>query len=69
MDHDAGQRLRHLYDFAGEELSVDAEEGMREWAQENARDRRPVHHYTLERFGFSVEALALDFARYRSRFL
>ena len=58
-----------IYDFAGEELDAEAEACMREWAEENVRDRRPVHHYTLERFGYTEAGLARDFARYRGRFL
>ena len=42
---------------------------MRRWARENARDRRPVHRYTLERFGFSEAGIRRDFARYRERFI
>jgi hypothetical protein len=42
---------------------------MRQWAVENAREKRPVHRYTLERFGFAAGQLERDFARYRERFL
>jgi hypothetical protein len=42
---------------------------MRRWAQENARDKRPVHRYTLERFGYTEAQLRRDFARYRARFI
>ena len=42
---------------------------MRRWAVENAREKRPVHRYTLERFGFDEPGLRRDFARYRERFL
>ena len=42
---------------------------MRQWAVENARDKRPVHRYTLEEFGFREEVLAERFTVYRERFL
>jgi hypothetical protein len=61
--------VRRIYLFAGMPLTPEALRSMREWAVENARDRRPVHRYTLAQFGMSEEALARDFAEYRERFL
>jgi hypothetical protein len=60
---------RRIYAFAGMPLSESAVAGMREWAVENARDRRPVHRYTLAEFGMTEEQLARDFAEYRKRHL
>jgi hypothetical protein len=42
---------------------------MRRWATENARETRPLHRYTFERFGIDEEELRRDFARYRERFI
>ncbi|MBW2232162.1 MAG: sulfotransferase [Deltaproteobacteria bacterium] len=61
-------QVRRIYDFIGMPLTAEAETCMREWAVENTRDRRPVHSYTLEQFGFTEEGLRSDFARYRKRF-
>jgi len=58
-----------IYAFAGLTLGSDVAERMRRWAVENAREKRPVHRYTLERFGFDEPGLRRDFARYRERFL
>jgi hypothetical protein len=58
-----------IYAFAAIELPNEALEGMRRWAVENAREKRPIHRYTLERFGFDEAGLRRDFARYRERFL
>jgi hypothetical protein len=58
-----------IYDFAGLSLGEDVVARMRQWASENAREKRPVHRYTLERFGFDEAGLRRDFARYRERFL
>jgi hypothetical protein len=58
-----------VYRFAGLPLSDAVRAGMRRWAVENARDKRPEHRYTLERFGFDADALAVQFARYRERFV
>ena len=59
-------QIRGIYDFAGLELTTAAEERMREWAIENSRDKRPVHRYTLEKFGFSEAGLREQFASYRA---
>lgn len=61
--------VQRIYDFAGMQLTPDALAAMKEWAVENARDRRPVHRYTLAEFGMTEESLARDFAEYRERHL
>jgi hypothetical protein len=61
--------VRRIYAFTGMPLTPEALQGMREWAVENARDRRPLHRYTLAQFGMSEAALARDFAEYREQFL
>ena len=58
-----------IYAFAGLSLGEDVAARMRRWAALNAREKRPVHRYTLERFGFDEPGLRRDFARYRERFL
>jgi len=62
-------QVRRIYAHADLELTADAETRMREWAVENERDRRPVHAYTLEEFGYTPKALRRDFAAYWERFL
>ena len=61
-------QIQRIYDFIDMQLSEDAKACMREWAVENARDKRPVHEYTVEEFGFSEAGLAEDFKRYKERF-
>jgi hypothetical protein len=58
-----------IYAFAGLPFGEGVAARMRRWAVENAREKRPVHRYTLERFGFDEPQLHRDFARYRERFL
>lgn len=60
---------RQIYDFVGMAWTPEAEAGMREWAVENSRDKRPVHSYTLEQYGFTEEGLRKQFARYYERFI
>jgi len=58
-------KVRDIYRFVGAEWTADGEAKMRQWAVENARDKRPVHSYTLEKFGFTEAGLREDFANYR----
>ena len=62
-------QVARIYAFAELSLPDEVRASMRRWAQENARDKRPVHRYTLERFGYDEEGLQRDFARYRERFI
>jgi hypothetical protein len=57
-----------IYAFAGLSFDEGVAAGMRRWAVENAREKRPVHRYTQERFGLDEPGLRRDFARYRERF-
>lgn len=61
--------VRRIYDFAGMDLTPEAQASMREFAVESARDRRPVHRYTLAQFGLREQALRRDFAEYCARHL
>ena len=58
-----------IYAFAGISLGGEVAARMRRWGVENAREKRPIHRYTQERFGFDEPGLRRDFARYRERFL
>ena len=62
-------QIARIYDFVGRTLTDEARASMQEWAVENARDKRPVHEYTLEQFGFTRDGLERDFAAYRERFI
>jgi hypothetical protein len=62
-------QMARIYAFAGLAFPEAVRERMRRWAVENARDKRPLHRYTLERFGCDEAGLRRDFARYRERFL
>ncbi len=61
--------VARIHTFVDEPLGPLARTRMLEWAEENTRDRRPIHRYTLEQFGLSEAGLAHDFQRYRTRFL
>lgn len=60
---------RRIYGWLGLPLTAEAERAMRQWSQDNAREKRAPHEYTLEEFGFTREGLAAEFAEYRERYL
>ncbi len=66
---DPMDQVRRIYAHADQPLTPEAEAGMREWAVENERDRRPLHAYTLEEFGYTREGLRAEFSAYWERFL
>jgi hypothetical protein len=61
--------VQRIYDFLGRELTPVAAEKMRRWSEENAREKRASHAYTLEQFGLSEESIARDFRNYRERYI
>jgi hypothetical protein len=61
--------VRRIYDFLGLALTPDTEKEMRWWAEENRRDKREPHEYSLEDFGFTEEEIERDFREYRERFI
>lgn len=63
------EQIRRIYGFVGMDLSPAVERRMRQWAAENAREKRAEHHYALDEFGFSEEGIRHDFAAYYHRFL
>jgi len=66
---DPMSQVARIYAHADLDLSDEARARMRQWAVENERDRRPVHAYTLEEFGFDEAGLRGQFAAYVERFL
>jgi len=63
------EQIRRIYAFAGWEFTEDAVTSMQRWADDNSRDKREAHHYTLEEFGLSEADIQRDFAEYRARFV
>jgi hypothetical protein len=58
-----------LYDWLGAPLVPEARSAMQTWLIDNARDKRPPHHYTLDEFGYTREGLEEAFREYRERFI
>jgi len=61
--------VRRIYGELGCELTPIAEGKMRQWTEDNAREKRAAHAYTLDQFGFTEASLRRDFATYRDRHL
>jgi hypothetical protein len=58
-----------VYEFLGKPLTPIAEDKMRRWTEDNAREKRSPHEYTLEKFGLTEAGIARDFSEYRERFI
>jgi len=52
-------------------IAMDAgvEETLNEFLAGNKREQRPMHEYSLERFGLDEEAIKREFAAYRARYI
>lgn len=61
--------VQQIYDFAGLSLPEGIQEHMQVYLQQNRRDQRPLHEYTLAHYGLSAAQIADDFADYRQRYI
>ena len=62
-------QVRKIFEATGRTLSDAAAVQVQKWADENRRENRPPHEYTMEKFGFSEAQLAEEFRAYRERFI
>lgn len=61
--------VSRIYEFLDKPLTPFAEDQMRQWSEDNAREKRPPHEYTLEKFGLSEAGIERDFGAYRERYV
>lgn len=66
---DSAGAIERVYDRLGIALDDHTRAAMDRWRQDNRREDRDPHLYTLEQFGFTRQGLERDFADYRSTFL
>lgn len=66
---DPFKAIEQVYDFIGMELTKEAHDAMERWREENRREARPPHEYTLEQFGFTEEGLKAQFREYREAYI
>ncbi|MCH2172515.1 sulfotransferase [Myxococcota bacterium] len=62
-------QVRKILEATNRTLSSEAEAEVLRWSQENRRENRPPHEYSMEKFGFNEDQLAADFREYRERFI
>ena len=62
-------QVRKIYQATSRGFSDEAARQVARWAEENRRENRPPHEYTMEKFGFTEAQLAEDFRAYRERFI
>ncbi len=60
--------MRKLYKSLGDEFTLAAEGGMRDWLADNPQDKFGRHEYKLAQYGLSVTKLTPMFERYLSRY-
>lgn len=63
------EAIAAVYQFLGMPFTDEARSAMEAWQQENRREDRPPHEYTLEQFGFTESGLAGQYGAYRERFI
>ena len=68
FERDPLATAERIYDFLGLELREETREAMQQWAHENRRGARGEHRYTLEEYGYSVDAVRKAFSAYIERF-
>ncbi|MFK7896733.1 MAG: sulfotransferase [Myxococcota bacterium] len=61
--------IERIYAGLGLPLTDAAREAMTQWGDENRRDKRAAHNYSLEEFGYTRESICEAFASYRERFI
>ncbi len=60
--------IRRLYEWLGRDLTVETEQRMQAWREDNPRDRYGTHEYAAADFGITAQALNERFSPYRERF-
>lgn len=61
--------IEHVYERLERPLTDAARREMARWGDENRRDKRASHDYTLEEFGYTEERILGAFSEYRRRFI
>jgi hypothetical protein len=66
---DPMRSIESIYERLDRPLTDEARNAMARWGDENRRDKRAPHEYTLEEFGYTREGIIAAFADYRERFI
>ncbi|MEZ4216427.1 MAG: sulfotransferase [Myxococcota bacterium] len=66
---DPVETVRSVYARIGRELTAVAREKMERWTEDNAREKRAPHAYSLEEFGLTSERIRELYGAYRERYI
>lgn len=66
---DSMRSIEMIYDRLGRPLTQEARDAMARWGDENRRDKRATHSYSLTEFGYTRENICEAFSGYRERFI
>jgi hypothetical protein len=58
-----------MYQFIGMEFTAEARAAMEQYRDDNKREDRPPHEYTLEEYGYSEQGINELFVQYKQRFI
>ncbi len=61
--------VRSIYQFTGLSFPEGIQDRMQVFLEQNSRDKRPLHDYSLDHYGLTEEQIASDFAEYRQRYI
>jgi hypothetical protein len=61
--------VRSIYDFVGLSFPEGIQERIQDYLEHNAREKRPLHSYSLDHYGLSGGQIKTDFAAYRERYI
>jgi hypothetical protein len=60
--------MRNVYEWAGDVLSPEVEQCMKDWIAEHPQDRYGTNKYALDQYGLSVDQLRPVFSEYLAAF-
>jgi LPS sulfotransferase NodH len=69
VGRDPMRQARRVLERVGIPVDDRLDLALTEFLAGNKRDQRPMHEYSLERFGLSEEAISREFSAYRERFI
>ena len=61
--------IARVYEKIGRPFTDEAREAMKQWGDENRRDKRAAHDYSLEEFGYTRAQIESAYRDYRDRFI
>lgn len=60
--------IKGIYQYLNLSFPAETQERMLKYLEDNSREKRPLHEYSLDYYGLSEEQIKIDFKAYRERF-